>query len=460
MRNREWVRQYGRMQEVRELVAIRLVVGEPIISGKRCIVPMRQVFGGSESELGMRLSELEKRLGRDAVTAFGLEEEAADVLEEVVVNGRGRSVPLRQALREREVEFDFTFEWEAEDVELSNDFIIIHVGYEVGSMYRNIDIQFPIREKTLSALKEITEAQISATAIIPDSACAAVVRDKWAMSFSGGMDSTAMRVMCPELVATTALFTDPGSVERVEQSVCEKLGTNFVIGTSREHIGRQTLGGAIVLGMMPFVEKEKIGLIATGKLHTDNVQYLLRIRDGKQVGRRQSSELAFGVLQVDAMMGFTKFGVYDVLHRLDKGTYETLVPAYFNADDPTIVSQTGRYLLDAATTGVGRNIDLSHEPKLSWHTNIYFGHYVLKKLGRGVLENYMTDIPQGIESQTEGMSLDFMLKYDQNMLVSLPADFREYFEAKLKSAGVQLFSEADYSERQMLLEMAFGPAQR
>jgi len=184
---------------------------------------------------------------------------------------------------------------------------------------------------------------------------------------------------------------------------------------------------------------------------------LLRMRDGQRVWR-EPKELAFGVVQADVMLGFTKFGVYDVLHRLDKGTYEMLVPTYFKADDDEVYNNIGHYLFDTATTGVERIVDVKWGHKLSWHINIYFGHYVLKKLGRAVLEKYMSDIPEGAEAQTEGMSLEFMFKYDQKMLELLPVDFKEYFVSKLEAAGVQFFSETDYEERQALLELAYGDA--
>ena len=528
MRNRDWSRQYKRLQQVRDLIPMRLVVGEPVIDGNKCTVPLKQMLtvedvklkpasersesnvkphGGLDSndisvanqnefsandvnietqnmfsadssrvEMQDKLAIDDRNVGsmtlQDELVINGRSIGSAALLDEVLINGRNCGVSLRQALNEREVEYDFSFEWEADGVALTNDFVVIHVGYEVGSMYKAIDLDFAISEKTLNQLKEITEAEITAPEVISlpvtiengssyaaalNSMTESSTRSKWAMSFSGGMDSTALRVMCPELVATTALFTDPSAVEQVEHDVCEKLGTNFVTGTAREHIGRQTLGGAIVLGMMPFVEKEQIGLIATGKLHTDNVQYLLRIRDGQRVWR-EAKELAFGVKQTDVMMGFTKAGVYDVLNRLDKETYEIIVPAYFKADDLEANNNIGRYLFDAATTGVERIVDMSLEHKLSWHINIYFGHYALKKLGRTVLQKYMSDIPEGAEAQTEGMSLDFMLKYDQEMLNALPEDFKQYFVSKLEAAGVQFFTEADYAERQALLELAFGPA--
>lgn len=322
------------------------------------------------------------------------------------------------------------------------------MAFESGSMYNKIIVHFDVHESTVQEIKHIMSDRVHGVpemevevigSILPDTPQS---KDAWYLAKSGGVDSSLLATICPELTPTTAYFPDLDDRERLEQGICRSFNSCEILSTARHHVGRQTLTGTLMLAVLPH---DDCKYIVTGKVYTDSNIRVVEMRN-PEFAYHPVSELTRGVTKIDALVGMSNVGSYNALHRLNPDVYETLVqhPASLN-----------RYLCDAATIGKFRDIDVSHLPKWKWVSQRLMMCYFVKLFGATALEPFVEGIPAHIEDAIKDIDFGFMTKYDQMALDIQPADFREYFAAKLVEADIETYTEQDYQNRAVVLSLIY-----
>ena len=369
------------------------------------------------------------------------------IVEKPIINDRGFSV----VLEEQKEKFNLHVDSNDSDVKISFEQIAYMIAALVQQKYSFIHFKFEISRQALKDISEKTKAKIKADKINEKEY--SLTRDKLSLNLSGGIDSATLYKLCPDLVPVSINFDTPSIEEKFEKKIHTKLGGNIIETNASEFLFPHFSNGYSNLASLFFADKKGIGYAVDGKLMSDCLETWDYI-SGKKFTPFQPHEREsfYGVNILYPFLGFTKAGVYKLLYNLDPTLYNEVMEEWLKAL-PMKSTARIRLLLDAVITGKVRKVELEKFANTPYNFSRMYEYYLVKKLGIQETSKYIENIPE-IEVLTllEGMSMDFMEKYDREMLQYLPEKFRAYFEKQLKKAGVEFYSEQDYKERLILLK--------
>ncbi|MDR1754388.1 MAG: hypothetical protein LBR74_05715 [Eubacterium sp.] len=337
---------------------------------------------------------------------------------------------------------------EAKDIEVSVTYDRIAYIIAVLSMqkYDYIKFDFEICRKTLTDIQNVTHAEIEANNILED--VETVIRNKFSLCISGGIDSTTLRKLCPDLIPIALNFTTNGKGEElIDIKTAKSLGSIVVVTNASEFLFPHYSFGYYNVGSLLLADALDIGISANGAIMGDTAK--------SWAHGSERNPVINGVSTISPLAGFSKVGVFKLLHKLDPDFYDTFNDNWFHYPvNGAEIKKTARVrlLIDAAITGKIRDVK-TRLPRLSASANIFYTAYFINKLGIDVVDKYFNNLSDDLLNALSSVSTEFLEKYDQNELEKIPHEFRGYFEKQLNLAGVEYYTEKDYASRQNIVDM-------
>lgn len=388
-----------------------------------------------------------------------------------IINSNDVTIPIVETISGAEASFDFKIEWDEPGIAVTLDMVAYLVARLVGKKYIKINFSFDIYQATLDNITTHTEAEITANSVLPGNVDYSA-RKNYSVNVSGGMDSVALAKLLNEASDFTVKFSCQNPRTDAENDYAK---VNIPTTLVRSNIGEEPWvvmhdqNAYFNIGSLLFSDKVGLKLAANGMRMTEIVIDWDKIInpvgfDGVAEGINWEQNSVYGVNTVYPFAGFMTMGVLKLMYKLDPDFYGKIIvddvtSRYLeNIMTPRNINRPHaamhRYLLDSVVTGEFREgLDPSKITASSFKWANFYSWYLLKKLGADVLKKYLSDVPEFGEVLVANLSLDFMEKYDQNMLNILPDDFRTYFESKLKAAGVEFYTDRDYEERAIFIKI-------
>ncbi|MCL2805267.1 MAG: hypothetical protein FWD26_04950 [Treponema sp.] len=366
------------------------------------------------------------------------------------INDYGFSIQIADNIEGIKSNFEF-FATSAFPVIINNDMIAITVSALVLEKYNSIYFAFDVGKNTLEQIKSIVNTNdVHAEHAREDNE--RQPRSNWVLNFSGGTDSTLLRIMCPELVPYSIEFEtekkEEGNFLRVDSTISKKLGANSVITNARECLFPHYPIGYYNLGSLLFADKNNISLAADGRLMTDSIETIYYMLGLSSAVLDCSMSKVYDVQVVYPLIGMTWIGSNKLLYNLNSKIYNEMKDEYFSNVTPSFQTKYN-FFIDEVITGKTRKIPYLPDIDI---LGTYEAPYIVKKIGVKKLSKHIKSIPEPMIKLANSLSLDFYEKYDPKALEHLPPDFSEYFQNKLKSAGMQLYTKQDYAEREQVFK--------
>jgi len=375
-------------------------------------------------------------------------------VEKPAINGCGFSVTLHESIEGEVADFNLQA-FAAEPVRLTEDGVTSMLGALFANKYKVITFNYVVSEAALEDVKRHTGAVINVPSTrqggnMPD-------RTAWAIKYSGGMDSAALALLCPDLSLISVKFAS-GNIDASQQDLIPVIDETFVDLHKRLAVTESNASdflfwryplGFYNLGSLIYADSKNIQLSIDGRIMTETWGTLRSF----VVDNRLSFDLdtVYGVKTVFPSVGFTKVGSHKVVYKLNRQLYDVVTQSYAK---PEKSYGPLNLLIKEAVAGTpmpepGEKI--SHKKLGSFYVP-----YLVKKLGLERLSEFASGVPDGAVGLAGSLDLNFYERYDRNALSLLPPDFSAFFEKRLKNAGVVFYDDDDYEERRKVLEW-FAP---
>jgi hypothetical protein len=339
-------------------------------------------------------------------------------------------------------------------IKIHKDMVASIIASLVLQKYKNIYFTFDVGRNTIEEVKSITGAGIMTESIRDD--FERIPRDSWSLNLSGGVDSSLLTILCPELKLTSVSYTEPSLNEIASKPIFENLNSLVVNTNVSEFLFPRYSNGYFNLSSLLHADHFKIKYAINGKTMFDGretLHYILGLTD-KLVFSCDNDHEVYGVQVLYPLTGLSDIGTRKALYNLNKTLYETIANSYFEKIAPlgklSSEKTQQNFLHDFVITGKQRNIE--YNLPLHYLSNIYTFPYIVKNLPAQMSHIYLSGLDEESIAVIKKLDLTFYERYDPQALRDFPQDFKDYFLDKLKKAGVVLYTEKDYEERTQILK--------
>jgi len=376
-------------------------------------------------------------------------------VEKPVINDNGFSVTLHESIEGETADFNLQV-FAAEPVQLTEDGVTSMLGALFANKYKVITFNYAVSETALEEVKLHTGAVINAPSVrqdggsIPD-------RTACAIKYSGGMDSTALALLCPSLELISVKFAS-GNTDASQQGLIPVIDEAFaglherltvIESNASDFLFYRYPIGFYNLGSLLCADGKGIRLSADGRIMTETFETLRSfVADN---GLEFSLDTVCGVKTIFPLIGFTKVGSHKIVHKLNHQLYDVVSQSY--AKPGKSYGLLNRLIKEAVS---GTPMPEPGEKISHKKLGSFYVPYLIKKLGSKRLSEFVNDLPDSAAGLADSLSLDFYERYDRKALNLLPSDFAAFFEERLQDTGVVFYDDNDYEERRKVLEW-FAP---
>ena len=373
------------------------------------------------------------------------------VIGEPSIDGYGFSVYLEEYIGKENKTFEL-FVKADEEIIITKDLTALIMASLMLDKYKYISFDFDIGRNTLEEIKAITKArEITVRSLRADNERQG--RENWTVNFSSGVDSTALHLICPELIRVSIDFTGTdNSWDAAGREMFTEVNSRVVKTNAHEFLLPHYTIGYYNLASLLRADSDKIRYAVVSRIMTDSIRTMQTLEKNEPAVSDFPDEI-YGVRVLYPLSGMTKIGTQSVAAKLAPENYKRTIEASVFGDGQKVQS---RLLIDECLTGESRDITLSVEasPPLKYGDNPLFDFYVfyfINRLGEAKASTFVNEIPQEVVDTAKALKLDFYEKYDPRALENIPRDFAEHFLTHLIDAGIELYTDEDYAERSQIV---------
>jgi hypothetical protein len=273
------------------------------------------------------------------------------------------------------------------------------------------------------------------------------------LNFSGGADSSALRLLCPELLPVSVDFTGTDNPWEAAERIRFAQENSAVVKTNaHEFLFPHYPIGYYNLGSLLAADSEGIRFAVDGRVMTDTVR-TFEFLEGVHPSALDLPDEVYGVKTLYPLVGMTRAGTQKIVSRLSADAASVIYAGVGCGENNRRVLMA---LLDEATGGNGGVGTADCADAMPYGANRlldFYALYLVNRLGEERASLYVKEIPREAVELAKSLSMNFYEKYDRRALAGLPADFAEYFAGRLEACGVEFYTEADYEEKAAVVEM-------
>ena len=318
-------------------------------------------------------------------------------------------------------------------VDVSNDTVALIVGSLIQDKYSTVYFNFDVSPETLAEIKDICGTSTEIHAISTNSALSIRSGTSTAIQYSGGFDSTLLRVLYPEAHVFHLEYDEEPSQLPEELSN----GVKIIHTNHDEFLFKSSVKGSRNVGVHLNADDLNIGYVLNGKISTDGETSFRHIKNIPVRYNRMDI--------LTPLASMTKVGIIKALMRESPEYYAAC--KFDNSGSKALLIE----MMEIVDTG---EIPLKIRNQLSCFENkfrIFYCIYFIKKMGMQNAKLFFSDIPVGIEMLTDNRRLDFYEKCDIDMLSDMPQGWLTDFQNRLEVHGIEVYDEQDKTEFEEVL---------
>jgi hypothetical protein len=372
------------------------------------------------------------------------------ILGEPNIDGFGFSVYLEDSIGGESSKFELFVKSEKE-ICVTKDLAAVTLAALILKKYKNVYFDFDVGEYALQEARLLTGAAVKTRSVRADEPRSQ--RANRVLNFSGGFDSSALRLLCPELLPVSVDFTGAGGAwEAAQRELFAREQSAVITTNAGEFLFPRYSAGYFNLASLLLADSEGIGTAVNGKIMTDTV-WAFEFMNGIHPWAPDQPDEVYGVKVLYPLVGMTKAGTQALVSR-KKPDAEAVLQASIGGERRRTLH---RMLIDEAVTGRRRSVAAPESADAvaygsNWMHDFY-ALYLVNRLGRKKTSLYVKDIPREAVELAKSLSMNFYEKYDRRALAILSADFAEYFAGRLEACGVEFYTDADYEEKAAVVAM-------
>lgn len=338
-----------------------------------------------------------------------------------------------------------------------NDLIAIALSTLCGETYPNVHIDLVITIGAADKIRDFTGAELTCAGIeeVSPGEKEEPVRDSVALSFSGGFDSLAASCVLPD--DTKLVSIDFGHWFQRETDFFEKFDTNILSTNVRKYRYDAESWTFMGLGAILYSDYLNIKYHAFGTVLEAGTnefifeRYDMPLTPISQAGMIDITAVSRGLTVAGTAMLISHYRpelMKDSLYSLGQPGSEKLFRKKVVMD---IVCE--RYQRDIAWDDTINDTHIDHK----YRFGEYLGSdipvlYILKYRGIEVASRAIAGIPEEAVRLVDSLTLDWYEKLPPAVPDAVPEEFQEQYLAKLGDAGIELYSDDDYKECQIVRE--------
>jgi hypothetical protein len=372
------------------------------------------------------------------------------IIGEPRIDGFGFSVYLEDSISGESSRFELFVKSEKE-VCVTKDLVAITLAALTLKKYKNVYFDFDVGESALREAELLTGALVGARSVRADEPRG--LRPNRSLNFSGGADSSALRLLCPQLPAVSVDFTGTDNPWETAERIRFAQENSAVVQTNaHEFLFPHYPIGYYNLGSLLPADSEGIGAAVDGRVMTDS-ERTFGFLEGLHPSALDLPDEVYGVKTLYPLIGMTRAGTQMIVTRGAADAASAFQASIGVGENNRRVLMA---LLDEAAGGENGGVDTADAAgAMPYGANPLLDFYALyfaNRLGSEKASLYVKDIPREAVELAKSLSMDFYEKYDQRALACLPADFAEYFEGRLEACGVEFYTDEDYAEKAAVVE--------
>ncbi|MBP2216327.1 hypothetical protein [Arthrobacter sp. CAN_C5] len=344
-----------------------------------------------------------------------------------------------------EDEYDLWFEF-SEDIRVTTTSVAVALSTLCGRKYSEIYYDFPVSERVFPAIRELTQAQVAARAATEE---IQFHRAGSLLSFSGGFDSLAAKMLMPEDVKLVSMdFGGRFAREResFERWDTLRVSTNLADTPLRQNSWSFMGIGAILAGNHYKAKYHTFGGILEAS--PDNMRTA-------PVAARNNTFPPFkaaGYINAPYVLGLTEIGTLAVMLRTEPNLVANSLLSVASPGEEKLYRKS---ILASVTAGrLGVAVGLPDIPAPA-QPHYRFGKifaldllslYVLKHAGSEVAGSLVSGIPNKANLLVDRLDLTFFERANDTLYANFPAKLMGGLARKLVEGGVCFYSKGDWEE--------------
>ncbi|MCL2440470.1 MAG: hypothetical protein FWD14_01890 [Treponema sp.] len=244
----------------------------------------------------------------------------------------GFSVKLYECIDDISSDFEL-YVYSKDKVILSKDAVTLIIASLILKKYKRINIAYDVGENTLKEVEYLTKAFVTAKSIREDNI--RIPRINWSLNFSGGMDSTALRYLCPELITTSTKFSNKDFLP--DDIFKDSISSLNIVTNANEFLLANYSYGMFALSSLVHSDSLGIKYIISGKNMLDGWTGFNFLTGKTDFISESCSNYDTKVLY--PIIGLNAIATQNILYKLSPETYNN----YFKYNDGTL---TKKWLLE------------------------------------------------------------------------------------------------------------------